>query len=173
MGKFALGGFVLAVLLVPRVADASCIAGTPDVAYEFEGVALPGPAEPSSGQLTSPARFLVERWIEGDGPGEVEVATAVEVQGEFVQTTSEGITPKAGERWRIRGDRGEGGVILASVCTKSELIGAADAEVAQPPRAPEVQVLRPTGSREDSGLSLGVAAAGAVALAVVISRRPG
>ncbi|MBI2167940.1 MAG: hypothetical protein HYU28_00335 [Actinobacteria bacterium] len=85
------------LVLSVEPARASCAPGTPDFDLAFEGVAVEGPEDPSTGQLLSPARFNVEEWIEGEGPSRVEVVTATQVEGDLIRSDSVGITPKAGE----------------------------------------------------------------------------
>lgn len=174
MTRFALAAAALLSTLAPEGAAARgvCAATPPDVALSFVGVALDGPAEPSSGQLLSPARFRVERWTQGDGPDEVEVETAVQVEGELVQFNSVGITPRTGERWRIRGNRSPAGVVETSICTGSELVSGSEVD-SEPPADPRVTDEPPPGPGDDRLLSLGVSAAGAVALAVALTKKPG
>lgn len=175
MARFAFG-MVAALVLVPVGAGgrASCPAprDLPEPEVEFVGVALDGPAEPSTGHLLSPARFRVDRWETRDGADEIDVQTAVEVDGELVRTRSDRITPRAGERWRIRGNDGPGDLVVTSTCLGSELLTAAPAD-APPLPAPVVETLAEpaSGPGDDRALSLGVAAAGAVAIAVVLTRR--
>jgi hypothetical protein len=88
---------------------ASC-AERPDSAFlasartAFIGVMLAG-ATVSTGEgstLTSPARVRVTQYLKGDGPQVVTVATGVtQASGGSVIGSAEGITPQAGQRWRI------------------------------------------------------------------------
>jgi hypothetical protein len=92
-------------LIVPSAAYASCVemseAEQRDRAdVVFEGRALPGPE--TDGSLLTPARFEVEEYLEGDGPDVVDVVTASRDEGGgIVSHVSVGVSPRAGETWRI------------------------------------------------------------------------
>ncbi len=66
----------------------------------FVGVMLPGPAT-QGGVLGSPARMRVERYLKGHGPRVVRVDTALRIKPGGITGGSEGIFPRAGERWKI------------------------------------------------------------------------
>lgn len=66
----------------------------------FVGVMLPGPSL-QGGVLGSPARMRVERYLKGHGPRIVRVDTALTIEPGGFTGNSEGIEPKAGERWKI------------------------------------------------------------------------
>jgi len=140
----------------------------------FVGVALDGPAEPELGRLLTPAGFQVERWERGEDlvaheGGVVSVETGVSVADGLLRFTTDGITPRAGERWDIVGTV-EAGVIHTSTCEGSERL---DADGLRPAVAADIEVPEPEpeGPGDGRALSLGVAGAGAVAIAVVLSRR--
>lgn len=113
----AAGALLIAVaLFVPSAALGACVA--PRGPYSHSGpaevvidaVALDGPQ--------SPARFEVRRYEKGVGPAVVLVETAV--RGNSM--SSEGIVPRAGERYRIFGTRTSGGVIRTGVCAGTRRI---------------------------------------------------
>jgi hypothetical protein len=90
---------------------ASCAAVSPAEQFAaarrvFVGVMLPGPTIPPGGRgvLGSPARVRVERYLKGHGPRIVGVQTALRIEPGGITGGSEGIQPKAGERWRIYTD---------------------------------------------------------------------
>jgi hypothetical protein len=127
---------LLLLALLPAPAHASC-AALPRPYDEFAqvvfvGRALDGPATPS-GELLSPARFAVIAYEKGGGPAERVVGTAVEaapVPGVF-GVSSEGISPSAGQVWRIYAN--EGDVLATSICSGSR-------PVAENPPAPYLAV---------------------------------
>ena len=87
---------------------ASCAAASPAEQFAaarlvLVGVMLPGPAT-QDGVLGSPARMRVERYLKGHGPRVVRVATALRIEPGGITGGSEGIFPKAGERWKIYTD---------------------------------------------------------------------
>jgi hypothetical protein len=86
----------------------------------FEGRALPGSQAPDR-TLLSPARFKVTDLLKGEAPDVVEVTTGTSAQGDgLVMTMSEGITPRAGEAWRIYAMHAESDAPLdTSVCSGS------------------------------------------------------
>jgi len=87
---------------------ASCAAVTAaeqfqDARFVFDGTMLGG-REVVLGRtrfLNSPARVRVLRYLKGRGPSVVRVQTGLRAIGNDVVGTSEGIEPRAGERWRI------------------------------------------------------------------------
>src|SRR5690348_8692448 len=84
---------------------ASCAAVSPAEQFAaarlvFVGVMLPGPAT-QDGVLGSPARMRVERYLKGHGPRVVRVDTALRIEPGGITGGSEGIFPRAGERWKI------------------------------------------------------------------------
>lgn len=76
----------------------------------IDAVALDGPQ--------TPARFEVRRYEKGVGPAVVLVQTAVR----GLTVVSEGISPRAGERYRIFGTRTSAGVIQTGVCAGTRRI---------------------------------------------------
>lgn len=87
---------------------ASCAAVSPAEEFAaarvvFVGVMLPGPAT-QDGVLGSPARMRVERYLKGHGPRVVRVVTALRIEPGGITGGSEGIFPKAGQRWKIYAD---------------------------------------------------------------------
>jgi hypothetical protein len=111
-------------LLVPSPADASCVEMTEaeqraQADVVFDGRALPGPV--ADGVLLTPARFEVDAYSKGDGPDVVEVVTATRDEGGgIVSHLSVGISPRAGETWRIYAQRPAGGGALeTSECAGS------------------------------------------------------
>jgi hypothetical protein len=100
-----------------RVADrttgvaASCVAVTPaeqfrDARLVFDGTMLPGRVVVLGRTrfLSSPARVRVLRYLKGRGPSAVRVQTGLRAVRNGVVGNSEGIEPRAGERWRIYTD---------------------------------------------------------------------
>jgi hypothetical protein len=76
-----------------------------------DAVALPGDTGP--GVLLSPARFTVERYDKGAGPGTIDVVTGdVRVADGTVASASEAIHVRAGERWRLIGSRDAAGRLV-------------------------------------------------------------
>jgi hypothetical protein len=89
----------------PVAGAASCAASTPGQELRaarvvFTGVMLPGPAD-GTGELLSPARVRVSRYLKGHGPSVVRVQTAIQRSGNGYEENSEGINPHAGQRWKI------------------------------------------------------------------------
>jgi hypothetical protein len=93
----------------------------------FEGVAQPG-ATVNGTSLVSPATFVVERYLKGDGPSQAQVTTGTSDEGDgMFMTVSVGISPAAGERWRIFATvASDDGVWNTSSCAGSERIGYGD-----------------------------------------------
>lgn len=114
-------GVLLAV--TPTAAHSIC-GGTSPADVVFEGVAQPGPEV--DGKLLSPATFIVERYIKGDGPHRVKVTTGISDGGEGLTAwVSTGLYPRAGERWEIRATRhAQDDVLTTSTCHKSQLLDA-------------------------------------------------
>jgi hypothetical protein len=124
-------------LLVHAPAYAVCAATTEakqraQADVVFEGRALPGPGV--GGRLSTPARFEVRAYLEGDGPDVVEVVTASRDEGGgVVSQLSTGIDPRAGETWRIYAQQPAGGGPLeTSVCAGSTRLAAAPSTGAAP-----------------------------------------
>jgi hypothetical protein len=69
----------------------------------FDGTMLRGAIVGSGSRavLNSPARVRVTRYLKGSGPRVVKVQTAVRRVRNGVVVASEGIEPRAGQRWRI------------------------------------------------------------------------
>jgi hypothetical protein len=106
---------------------ASCAAVTPAQQFAaarlvFVGVMLPGPTA-EAGVLGSPARMRVERYLKGHGPRIVRVITALRIEPGGVAGGSEGIYPKAGERWKIYADSRRQ-PFATSVCGGSKRLAA-------------------------------------------------
>ncbi|HLF99825.1 MAG TPA: hypothetical protein VI916_05095 [Acidimicrobiia bacterium] len=167
----------LAVLVGPAAALAGvCETPTTKAAagtVAFVGEALDGIADPSSGELISPATFRVERWTTGDGPDEVRVQTGITLDGTLIQRSSIGIAPRAGERWRIRGRANADGILETSTCDGSERVISSVPDEIDPSEttlAPESEPAIPAPG-DDRILSLAVAAAGGTALAINLGRR--
>lgn len=86
----------------------------------FDGTAMNGPTV--NGELLSPATFQVERYIKGSGPRSIRVTTATaraSAPASYV-SSSVGIRPAPGERWRIYGVGFRRDVLLTSDCDGSE-----------------------------------------------------
>jgi len=91
----------------------------------FDATTLPGPSDPRSRTLLSPAHFTVSRYLKGHGPTVVRVQTAVTPgprSGEY-SYVEDNLQPRAGQRWLIYGQRTRRGVITASICSGSHQIG--------------------------------------------------
>ena len=87
---------------------ASCAAVTPaeqfkQARFVFDGTMLPGPVVRlgNTRYLSSPARVHVLRYLKGRGPTVVRVQTGLRATRNGVAGNSEGIEPRAGQRWRI------------------------------------------------------------------------
>jgi hypothetical protein len=126
----ACAAVLLWALVPPPLALASCVPMTEAEQRDgadviFDGRALPGRHD--EGLLFSPARFEVVEYSKGDGPRIVEVMTAIQDEGGGLRSTfSEGITPRAGETWRIYAERPPGDVpLMTSVCAGSMRIAGA------------------------------------------------
>jgi hypothetical protein len=88
------------------VSAASCVGRTPGQQFKaarivFVGVTLSGPSASATGELLSPAKVRVVRYLKGHGPGTVRVETAIQRSGDGYVENSDGINPRAGQRWRI------------------------------------------------------------------------
>lgn len=121
----------LAIVASAPQASALCIAQTERDAVHraeviFEGEVMAGPTvEHGTRQVPDGfARFRVLRYRKGNGPQEVRVSTAFHIEpGGGVRSISDGITPAAGERWIIYGDRKKDGTVFTSICSGSHLAG--------------------------------------------------
>jgi hypothetical protein len=89
-------------------AAASCVGLTPAEQFAaarivLDGTMLRGPIVGPGRRavLSSPARVRVIRYLKGSGPRVVRVQTAARRVRGGVIYNSEGIEPRAGERWRI------------------------------------------------------------------------
>lgn len=167
----------LALLLAPAPALAG-VCGTPTTeaatgTVAFTGEALDGTADPSTGELVSPATFRVERWTTGDGADEVRVETAVTLDGTLIQKSSIGIAPRAGERWRIRGRVNADGILETTICDGSERVISSVPAEHDPSDAPPTPVSAPAipDPGDDRILSLAVAAVAGTALVINLGRR--
>jgi hypothetical protein len=100
-----------------RVADrttgiaASCAVVTPaeqfkQARFVFDGTMLPGRVVRlgNTRYLSSPARVHVLRYLKGHGPRVVRVQTGLRAIRNGVVGNSEGIEPRAGQRWRVYTD---------------------------------------------------------------------
>ena len=119
----AAAALVTALAGVPH-ADAACAGpytrrqAFRDARLVFDGVALGGPSV--DGYLLSPARFRVERYRKGSGPKVVRVQTAYRQHEDgLVSVSSELISPRRGQRWRIFTRTSPDRVIKTSVCQGS------------------------------------------------------
>lgn len=109
---------------------ASCAAVSPAEKFNmarkvFVGVMLPGPTT-QQGVLGSPARMRVERYLKGHGPRIVRVDTALRIEPGGVTGNSEGIEPKAGERWKIY-TQSRRQPFDTSICSGSTRVAVSDA----------------------------------------------
>src|SRR4051794_25995679 len=93
----------------PGASAASCVAQTRAQEFRaarvvFVGVMLPGPSTQMDGrgELFSPAKVRVTRYLKGHGPSTVRVETGITQtdDGRWVGN-SEGINPRAGQHWKI------------------------------------------------------------------------
>lgn len=80
---------------------------------------LPGAADPS-GVLQTPARARVRTYDQGKGAAELDVVTSLGAR--FFG--AEGISPKAGEVWRLYGSLASNGSLGTSLCSGSLLLPA-------------------------------------------------
>lgn len=107
--------------------SASCVASNSSQQFAaakavFDGVILPGPVAPSaSGALLSPARVRVERYLKGHGPAVVSVQTGMSAKGQVTSEAEDGISPGAGQRWRIYAT-GTQQPYPTSICAGSRLL---------------------------------------------------
>jgi hypothetical protein len=116
-----------AAMFSPSAFSASCVPATEDQLQKraqviFKGRALPGPTVEGrdGGELLSPARFRILRYIKGRGPDLVTVPTATERDGGGYATSSGGIQPRPDERWRILGTwSNRHKTVLTDVCSGS------------------------------------------------------
>ena len=69
----------------------------------FEGRFTPGSSAAINGRqvLASPAWLKVSRYLKGHGPDLVQVQTALASVGGVDRFAEDGITPSAGQRWKI------------------------------------------------------------------------
>jgi hypothetical protein len=123
-------GVVAAALAAPASASARCLASSERQKFEraevvFVAIAMPGP-NARRGQLLSPARFRVVRYLKGRGPNVVRVQTGLSRRGRVLTHISEGIDPRAGEVWKIYGTRSSSGVVRTSTCAGSRRFGRID-----------------------------------------------
>jgi hypothetical protein len=91
-----------------QVSAASCAGLSPakqvaDARVVIVGKMLPGVTLSYGNQrvLASPARVRVLRYLKGRGPKSVRVETAVTRMPGGIQTAEDGITPAAGQLWKI------------------------------------------------------------------------
>jgi hypothetical protein len=61
---------------------------------------LRGPSS-QTGELLSPAKVRVARFLKGHGPSTVHVETAIQRSGSGYVENADGIDPRAGQRWKI------------------------------------------------------------------------
>lgn len=103
------GGVAVATRAGMTTASAGSCAGLPPAAQfaaaraVFEGTFTPGSSAAIHGQqvLASPAWIKVSRYLKGHGPDLVQVQTALASVGGVDRFAEDGITPSAGQRWRI------------------------------------------------------------------------
>lgn len=169
---------MLAAITLP--AAASCVYQSPAEQFAgadvvFEGTAEPGPS--TNGMLLSPATFAVARHLKGQVSGEVPVTTGVSIAGDgLIQMISTGITPEAGERWRIYATTEPGrGALITSACHGSHGLGeaaAADHRGDEPVGASGHGATPPDGpARSWPWTWIGAAAAGGIVTSAVHIRR--
>ncbi len=90
-----------------QVSAASCAGLSPakqvaDARVVIVGKMLPGVTLSYGNHvLASPARVRVLRYLKGRGPKTVRVETAIARMPGGIQTTEDGITPTAGQLWKI------------------------------------------------------------------------
>lgn len=132
------GGAVVA----PASAAASCLPSPGEQAqYDsaeivVEGTFDDGPTDPD-GRLVRPAAFDVARYAKGSGPGRlaVQAGPTRHPDGTY-SSTSVDIHPRAGETWRLYGERADNGELMTSQCDGSRRIATAYA-AACPSDVPE------------------------------------
>jgi len=140
-------------------AAASCIPSTAEERIAradvvFDGVALEGST--ASGRQ----RFQVRHYVKGDGPDVVQVATGVTRRPDGSGSlTSVSIDVRAGESWRIYGDRTAGDGIVTSNCAGSRPL---------PPE--EIDGTAAAGDSRFGGILVAAVALLAVAATVLLSR---
>lgn len=121
----ALSLLVLALAAPKPSVSASC-AGLTKKEYErraevvFKGRARSGPAT-EDGRLLSPASFRVLRYVKGSGRRRLYVETATRRSGRGYAVNPYGISPRAGERWKIFGHRAGRHTISPAVCGGSHV----------------------------------------------------
>lgn len=152
---------------VAACAEASEAEHFADADIVFEGIAQPG--ESHRGDLVSPATFEVERYLKGSGPPRLRVTTGISDGGNgMYSSVSTGITPSAGDRYRIFATGRTDEVLTTNQCMGSRRIGTSTAgEVSGPPSQPSTDA-ELAGSNGRSGwpqfllivLVLGAAATG-------------
>jgi hypothetical protein len=130
MRRLILVGVVAVALAVPTSASALCAASSERQQFQraevvFVGIAMRGP-NAHRGQLLSPARFWVVRYLKGTGPRVVSVQTGLSRKGNVLRGISIGIDPRAGEPWKIFGAWSRSGVVRTSRCTGSRRFGRID-----------------------------------------------
>lgn len=130
MRRLILVGVVAAALAAPASASALCVASSERQQFQraevvFVGIAMRGP-NAERGQLLSPARFWVVRYLKGTGPKVVRVQTGFSRKSRVLTSISVGIDPRAGEPWKIFGARSRSGVVRTSRCTGSRRFGSID-----------------------------------------------
>ena len=137
---------MLLVVAVPDQARAtSCGYPPPRADLVVEGEFLPGHTT-RAGQLVSPARFKTSRYIRGDGPPVLRVATGTRLSrdGKWVEETELWPLAAAGERWRLQARRPRNAsatsewtrrVVFADTCVGTERISAASVDPAANPRS--------------------------------------
>jgi hypothetical protein len=108
---------------------ASCVGLTPAQQLRaartvFDGTMLSGRVVGSgkTAVLNSPARVRVIRYVKGSGPRTVRVQTAVRATRNGVTGSSEGIEPRAGQRWRIFTDSRRQ-PFATTICSGSRRLG--------------------------------------------------
>lgn len=119
--RMLLTGVVLLVTMRVAPATALCAPHAPAGSFMraevvFTGVALDGANV--GGMLTDPVSFKVAEYQKGSGPAIVQVETGTSGNGEYVGTSSTGLTASAGRRFQIFGTV-EDDVVKTSACAGS------------------------------------------------------
>ena len=115
-----------------RASAASCVGLTPAQQFKAARVVLVGVMLPGrswrTGELLSPAKVRVIRFLKGHGPSKVQVQTAIQLSGNGYLENADGIDPRAGQRWKIYSDSNQQ-PYSTSVCAGSRRIAIARIEL--------------------------------------------
>ncbi len=132
--RILLGALLSAVLPITLAADAaaSCAASSEQEYVQraeviFEGEVIGEGSPYDDGHASSlgeaqTARIRVTVYEKGSGAEEVDVLTGERRDGEMASFVSTGITPSAGETWRIYGRFVADGVVETSACDGSRYL---------------------------------------------------